>query len=326
MTHTLHFADLIRALGRGKNGSRSLSRREAAFAMQEIWHGRATGPQLGALLMLMRVKEETAEELTGMAQAIREELPAWEGESMCIDWPAYAGKRRQPSWYVLAAKALALAGYPVFMHGGGEHTTGRQYARQVCNALDIPVANSWHEAAALSHPHSMVYCPLDSFAPKLSQIIDMKRELGLRSPVNTLVRNLNPTGARVTLQGMFHPSYKALHHDTAVLIGDSFNLVLKGDSGEFEIRPDSDSEVLITSPNHTGAVAIARRLPHRAVRPDQPSLEILLQTWHGIAEPEYGLAAVQDTMALILMQTDEITLKGAREKAANVWRQRINSA
>lgn len=325
MTDTLKFADLIRALGRGKNGSRSLTREEAHFAMQEIWHQRETQAQLGALLMLMRVKEETAEELAGMAQAVRDELEQWAGRPMQIDWPAYAGKRRQPSWYVLAAKALAQGGYPVFMHGGGEHTAGRQYARQACDALGIPVAVSWQEAARLSRDHAMVYCPLVNFAPTLSHIIDMKRELGLRSPVNTLVRNLNPTGARVTVQGMFHPSYKALHHDTARLLGDSHNVVLKGDSGEFEVRPDSDTTLLVHGPRHPEQIDVPKRLPQRAVRPDEPSMAVLQSTWAGETESVYSLAAIQDTMALVLMVADGITLQEAHQKAERLWQQRTVS-
>ncbi|WP_037337602.1 glycosyl transferase family protein [Saccharospirillum impatiens] len=323
MSEPLKFADLIRALGRGKNGSRSLSREEAHFAMQEIWHQRETQAQLGALLMLMRVKEETAEELAGMAQAVRDELDTWDGQAMHIDWPAYAGKRRQPSWYVLAAKALAQGGYRVFMHGGGEHTAGRQYARQVCEALSIPIAASWQQAATLSQNHTMVYCPLASFAPSLSHIIDMKQELGLRSPVNTLVRNLNPTGADVTLQGMFHPSYKALHHDTANLLGDRLNIVLKGDSGEFEVRPDSNAVVRVNSPRHPDSLEVPKRLPQRAVRPDEPSLSLLQTTWAGESNPEYGIAAIQETMALVLMVADGLSLQNARNKALLLWQQRL---
>lgn len=319
MTDTLTFPALIRALGRGKNGSRSLTREESHFAMAEIMAGRETPAQLGALLMLMRVKEETDEELAGMTQAAREALPGWEGASFSIDWPAYAGKRKQPSWYVLAALALARGGYPVFMHGGGEHTPGRQYARQVCEALGVPVAASWNEAAEFSHQSPLVYCALEHFAPKLSAIIDMKAELGLRSPVNTLVRNLNPTGAPVTLQGMFHPSYQALHHHTARLLGDDRNVVLKGDSGEFEVRPDSDSTVSVLSPTHPDSVTIPRVLQKRAIRPDSPSLELLLDTWNGEAEPEYGLAAIHQTMALVLMLAEDRSVEAAQEKAKALW-------
>lgn len=323
MTDSLTFPGLVRALGRGKNGTRSLTREEAYFGMTEMLANRETPAQLGALLMLMRVKEEVPEELAGMAEAARDSLPDWQGREIAIDWPAYAGKRKQPSWYVLAALALARGGYPVFMHGGGEHTAGRQYARQVCRALEVPIANDWAQAQALSLEHPMVYCPLVNFLPKLSSIIDMKAELGLRSPVNTLVRNLNPTGARTTLQGMFHPSYQALHHETARLLRDDRNVVLKGDSGEFEVRPDSDSKVSMLCAGHPERVEIPRVLRKRAIRPEAPSMEALLDAWYGRAVPEYGLAAVLQTMALVLMVADGSALEPAREKAAELWERRL---
>ena len=53
------FAGYIRTLGKGKHGSRSLSQDEAHRAMQMILAGEAEPIQLGAFLMLMRVKEET---------------------------------------------------------------------------------------------------------------------------------------------------------------------------------------------------------------------------------------------------------------------------
>lgn len=318
----LNFAHLVRTLGRGRKGSRSLTREESRFAMSEIWADRETPAQLGALLMLMRVKEETPEELAGMLEAARSAMPAWQGGKRTIDWPAYAGKRRQPSWYVLAARALAQAGYPILMHGGGEHTPGRQYARQACEALNIPVASSWQQAESLSRSEPLVYCALEHFAPKLSHIIDMKAELGLRSPVNTLVRHLNPTGAAVTLQGMFHMPYQAIHHETARQLGDNRNVVLKGDSGEFEVRPDTDQTVLMHSPVNPEQVEVARVLAKRAPRPPQPDLQSLIDTWSGASEPEYGLAAIEETMALVLTLADDLPLDKARQRAHSLWQAR----
>ncbi len=56
------FAKFIRTLGRGKQGSRSLSQDEAFEAMSMIMEGHIEPEQLGAFLMLIRVKEETSEE------------------------------------------------------------------------------------------------------------------------------------------------------------------------------------------------------------------------------------------------------------------------
>ena len=98
-------ADYVRILARGKNASRSMTRDEALFTMQQLLSEDARPEQLGAILMLLRVKEETAEELAGFASAIDQ---AWPDTVNNIDlvWPSYAGKRRQPFWCLLSALLL----------------------------------------------------------------------------------------------------------------------------------------------------------------------------------------------------------------------------
>ena len=58
------FAPYVRILGRGKRGSRSFNRAEARAAMAMILRDEVDPVQLGAFLMLLRVKEETTDELT----------------------------------------------------------------------------------------------------------------------------------------------------------------------------------------------------------------------------------------------------------------------
>src|SRR5699024_6605370 len=94
------FAPFVRTLGRGKRARRDLTRDEAARAMSLILRGEATPAQLGAFLMLLRVKEETAEELAGFLDACRlvcaerlASLPAVD-----LDWPGYAGKKKHHPW------------------------------------------------------------------------------------------------------------------------------------------------------------------------------------------------------------------------------------
>jgi len=64
--------------------------------------------------------------------------------------------------------------------------------------------------------------------------------LGLRSPVNTCLRALNPSKALASVQGVFHPSYRALQQDAAWTLGQSRLLCLKGGGGEFERHPAKD--------------------------------------------------------------------------------------
>ena len=85
------FAVFVRILGKGKRGARDLTRDEAREAMGMLLDGKVEDTQLGAFLMLLRHKEESAEELAGFTEAVRERLHA-PGIVVDIDWPTYAGE------------------------------------------------------------------------------------------------------------------------------------------------------------------------------------------------------------------------------------------
>ncbi|TXR53467.1 glycosyl transferase family protein [Reinekea thalattae] len=313
---------IIRALGRGKKGTRNLTEDEAAFVMTAILDNSISQAQLGAFLMLMRVKEETAEELAGMVKAAEQAIEAPANAAIDINWPAYAGKKKQPSWYLLAAKLLANNGLKILIHGGGEHTEGRQYAANICSAIGIGSAQDLAEANELIEQQNIAYIPLARFSPVLSHLIDMKAELGLRSPVNTLVRHLNPLNARVTLQGMFHPAYMPMHHETAVKLEQTNNIVLKGDGGEFEVRPDSNTAVAIHAATQADITQIEPVLQTRAIRPETVSLEPLIDLWNKQQPNPYGEAATLQTAALVLAQYRAVSLAEAQGVVADWWLQR----
>ena len=110
------FAKYIRILARGKTKSRSLTGEEAEAAMAMVLGGEVEPEQLGAFLMLMRLKEETAEEVTGFTRAARASLGLPSGGPVPdLDWSSYAGKRRQLPWFLLAAMVLVQGGVRIFM-------------------------------------------------------------------------------------------------------------------------------------------------------------------------------------------------------------------
>ena len=70
------FAQFVRILGKGKRGARDLTREEAREAMGMVLDDKVEDTQLGAFLMLLRHKEESAEEMAGFTEALRERLQA----------------------------------------------------------------------------------------------------------------------------------------------------------------------------------------------------------------------------------------------------------
>jgi anthranilate phosphoribosyltransferase len=271
----------------------------------------------------MRVKEETPEELAGMITACEKFISYTSSKPIDVNWPAYAGKKKQPSWYILAAKLLADNGIKVLIHGGGEHTEGRQYASAACEAIGINTASSLTSAEEMIANDNIAYIAMKDINPTLSHLIDMKAELGLRSPVNTLVRHINPLKAKLTLQGMFHPAYMPIHNETSVNLRQNNNIVLKGDGGEFEVRPDSDTKLSINCDFQSVTEFISPILTKRSIRPETVSIEPLVALWNRECSNPYGETAVIQTSALVFAQWKRISIEESVQIATNWWNNRI---
>ncbi|MCU7647425.1 glycosyl transferase family protein [Pseudomonas piscis] len=292
------FAQFVRILGKGKRGARGLTQEEARQAMGMLLDGKVEDTQLGAFLMLLRHKEESPEELAGFTQALRERLNA-PAIRLDLDWPSYAGKKRHLPWYLLAAKCLAQNGVRILLHGAGAHTAGRLYAEQLLELLGIPLCRDWQAVGAALDRGNLAFIPLVDWAPHLQRMIDLRNVLGLRSPIHSLARQLNPLGARCGLQSIFHPGYQAVHREAASLLGDNV-IVIKGDGGEIEINPDTTSHLYGTC----AGVAWDEEWPalsaQRHVKPASLEPEHLKALWRGEVEDSYPQLALLATMALAL--------------------------
>ncbi|QYX54699.1 glycosyl transferase family protein [Pseudomonas sp. S07E 245] len=292
------FAEFVRILGKGKRGARGLSREEARAAMTLLLEGKVEDTQLGAFLMLLRHKEESAEELAGFTEALRAQLQAPQ-ITVDLDWPSYAGKKRHLPWYLLAAKCLAGNGVRIMLHGGGAHTAGRMYTEQVLHLLEIPLCRDWASLARALDEQQLAFFPLQDWAPQLQRMIDLRNTLGLRSPIHSLARVLNPLAARCGLQSIFHPGYQAVHREASRLLGDHV-IVVKGDGGEIEINPDVASHLYGTSGGENWDEEWPAMSAQRHVKPASLQPEHLLAVWRGEAQDSYGEMAVVATMALAL--------------------------
>jgi anthranilate phosphoribosyltransferase len=292
------FAPFVRILGKGKRGARNMTRAEAREAMGMVLDEKVEDTQLGAFLMLLRHKEESPDELAGFTEAVRERLNA-PALAVDIDWPTYAGKKRHLPWYLLAAKCLAQNGIKVLMHGGGAHTAGRLYSEQLLGLLGIPLCRNWQAVGEALEQHNIAFIPLGDWAPQLQRMIDLRNTLGLRSPIHSLARILNPLGARCGLQSIFHPGYQAVHRDASGLLGDHA-IVVKGDGGEVEINPDTISHLYGTTHGQPWDEEWPALSDRRHVKPATLDPNHLVAIWRGDLEDSYPQLALISTMALAL--------------------------
>jgi anthranilate phosphoribosyltransferase len=324
------FAQYVRILGKGKKGARSLSFDEAYTAMGMILRGEARPEQIGALLMLLRVKEESPEEIAGFVAAARDQIAAPSiavpSVAVDVDWSSYAGKRKHLPWYLCVTFLLASNGYRVFMHGTDGHTSGRLYTERVLQDLGLPVAGDWDDVRQQLDARRFSYLPLRYLSNPLHQMIELRNVLGLRSPIHTMSRMLNPLSAPYSFQSIFHPPYALTHLHASEILKQPNMAVFKGEGGEIERKPDATCLVRGIRNGEIYEQEWPRLLDGRQEAPEQLDAKYLQAIWRGERTDDYATAAVCGTLAICLQSLNRAaTQQEASELAQQWWQQRDRS-
>jgi anthranilate phosphoribosyltransferase len=319
------FAKYVQIIGKGPKLSRPLTEDEAQDAVRMIINGDVKPLQLGAFLSILRLREEVPAEGAGFVRAMREYF----GESNFsnaadLDWPVFAGKKRQLPWFLLAALLLSQNGVRICMQGPDSHTEDRVFAKEAIEALDLPIAESIAQASKHLAEFNFAYLPLRSFLPPIQDIIALKPILGLRSPFNTFTRHANPFAAPYQILTVAHPSYIDVHCAVAQRIGQPHMAVFKGEGGEAERRPFKAVEVTSL---HDGEVSRETWPPlldegNAEADPDM-SLYRLALVWQGKEASPYAEAAITGTVAIVLTLMGKAeSSKQALTMAHDLWSNR----
>lgn len=326
MTHP--FAQYIQFLGKGRRGARDMTQQEAEQAMSMMLSGQAEPVQIGAFLMLMRVKEETVAEMAGLVQGARKAVSAPPDFPVVdLDWAAYAGKRRQLPWFVLSALLLAGNDIRVLMHGMEVKSEERVNTSDALTALGFMSCQSYDQAKLQLQAHNFAYISLAAMNPLLQQYIDLKDTLGLRSPVHSVVRMLNPAHAATSIMGIFHPGYDETHQGAAQLLGDDSLAVFKGEGGEAERNPDADCKVRLLLKGEMLTEVWPAMFNSRHMKDETMDVSRLGQLWRGEIEDEYGQAAVLSTAAIALRAMGRASdMDDAQRMAEAMWQDRARDS
>ena len=315
------FAKFIQMLGKGQRGSRDLTQQEAEQAMSMILSGQVEPIQLGAFLMLMRVKEETPEEVAGFARAVRNSLTRPVGfPAVDLDWASYAGKRRQLPWYLISALLLSSHGIKVLMHGIGSGSNERIYIPAAMQTLGFKVANSLEQASAQISKTNFAFIPLKDLHSELDRMLGLKSVLGLRSPIHTIIRMLNPFAAATSIMGIFHPGYDETHQRAAALLGDHNLAVFKGEGGEAERNPDGICKVKLLLDGVTQDEEWPALFSSKHMKDETMDATRMAKLWRGEIVDEYGKASVLGTAAIALRAMKRAPgIAEAEALAAKLW-------
>jgi anthranilate phosphoribosyltransferase len=208
---------------------RTLSLDDARLAMGAVMDGEATPAQLAALLVALRMRGETVEELAGFASAMRERVTPVEAPPGTIDVVGTGGDG-SGTFNVSTAAALVVAagGVPVAKHGN-RAVTSRSGSADVIEALGIRMEHDAASAAADLRTLGFAFLFAPAFHPAMRHAGPTRREIGVRTAFNLVGPLTNPAGARRAVIGVADPVVAARIAEVARLLGTDRTLVVHGD-------------------------------------------------------------------------------------------------
>jgi anthranilate phosphoribosyltransferase len=186
---------------------RALSESEAEAAFEIIMSGNATPSQMGALLMALRVRGETVDEITGAARIMRLKALTIDAPPGTIDTVGTGGDG-SGSFNISTATALVVAGcgVPVAKHGNRAFSS-KSGAADVLTALGVNIDADMAVVRRCLWEIGMCFLMAPRHHSATRHVAPTRVELGTRTIFNLLGPLSNPAGARRQLVGVFAPEW-----------------------------------------------------------------------------------------------------------------------
>ncbi|MDN4054687.1 DNA-binding protein YbiB [Massilia sp. YIM B02763] len=203
-------ARFIKEIGRGVKGARSMTREDARDLYKAMLDGRVSDLELGGILLAMRIKGESVEEIAGFMDAAETSfppLPLPPGEFAPVLIPSYNGSRKLANLTPLLAMLLAREGVPVLVHGVRQDP-GRVTTFEILAEMGIGPTGSTADMLDAFAARRPCFMPIELLAPQLAHQLSLRRILGVRNSTHTLVKMLQPfAGPALRLVSYTHPEY-----------------------------------------------------------------------------------------------------------------------
>jgi len=200
--------------------------------------GEATSAQIAALLMGLRAKGETAEEVAGAARALRAAmLPVGATGPNVVD-TCGTGGGTVPTFNIstVAAFVAAGAGATVPKHGNRSFTS-KCGSADVLEALGVRIVLDAPTATRVLKEARVAFLFAPNFHPAMKHVAPVRRELGVPSVMNLVGPLANPAGVRRQVIGVADADRAPIVAEALVRLGAEHALVVHGRVGMDEISP-----------------------------------------------------------------------------------------
>jgi anthranilate phosphoribosyltransferase len=237
----INWAALLGRLG----GGETLSASEAEQVLSAILAGGVDPAVISAVIVTLRNRGETVEELVGFARAMRSHMVEIEVEGEVVDTCGTGGDRKG-TINVSTGAALTVAAFELnVVKHGGRAASSQAGSADVLEALGVRVdqgPDGVLEQLQVAH-FGFAFAP--KFHPAMAVVAPVRRALGIPTAFNFLGPLVNPARATIQLVGVFDPQYREPMAKVLAEMGSSRALVVTGKDGLDEISVSAPTECVL---------------------------------------------------------------------------------
>jgi anthranilate phosphoribosyltransferase len=283
--------DLKSIIGKVATGA-TLTREEAVAAFDSMMSGEATPSQMGGLLMALRVRGETVEEITGAVSAMRSKMLRVSAPADAVDIVGTGGDGSgSVNVSTCASFIVAGAGVPVAKHGN-RALSSRSGAADVLASLGVRIDLKPEQVGRCVREAGIGFMFAPAHHPAMKNVGPTRVELATRTIFNLLGPLSNPAGVKRQMVGVFSrqwvkPIAQVLRNlgaesvwvvhgsdglDEITLTGPTFVAALeKGEIRSFEVTPEEAGLPRCGSEGLKGGDAAANAVALQSVLDGMPS-------------------------------------------------------
>jgi anthranilate phosphoribosyltransferase len=242
--------DAFKALiGKVATGA-TLTRDEASGAFEQMFAGEATPSQMGALLMGLRVRGETVDEISGAVSAMRSKMLRVAAPANAIDVVGTGGDASGSfNISTCAALIVAGAGVPVAKHGN-RALSSRSGAADVLTALGVNINLSPEAVGRCITEAGIGFMFAPAHHPAMKNVGPTRVELGTRTIFNLLGPLSNPASVKRQMVGVFSKQWTTPLAQVLKNLGAERAWIVHGSDGLDEITTSGPTSVAALEDGH----------------------------------------------------------------------------
>jgi anthranilate phosphoribosyltransferase len=312
----------IDALASGKD----LSAEQAAEVLREVMEGNASEVETAALLVALRTKGETVDELTGLARTMRAlATPVDAGRDDLVDTAGTGGGRPTFNVSTTAALIAAGAGCAVAKHGN-RSATSRSGSADVLEALGARIDLGPDEVARCIRDVGFGFMFAPAHHQAMRFVVPVRKELAVRTIFNFLGPLTNPAGARRQLLGVSDPRFLDTIAGALAQLGVERALVVCSEDGLDEMSTSGPTQVVEVTEERTERWSVGpedvglRVAGHDEIQGGEPvhNAEITRRIMAGEPGPPRDLAVLNAGAAIYVAGRVESLEEGVRRAEAAI--------